>query len=146
MKIFGSAALGAACALAVIVAPSFGDSTTRAVGSVTLSGPHQALSFNTHNITSKLGDAYYHNIDATVDYTAKLTCRRITGQDVWFSYTIPAGQGDLTGLGIMWKTRENGTTAGFSVYPVAADAAAACQSGAAPSNSFSITAGHVEVL
>jgi hypothetical protein len=146
MKILASAALVAACALAVIVAPSFGGSTTRAAGAVTLAAPRQALEFQTHNISKNLGSATYRNIDAAVGYTARMTCRRIVGKDIWFSYTIPAGQGDLTGLSLMWATREGGASAGFSTFVAAADAVSACQSGAAPSSTHAITAGAVEVL
>ena len=103
--------------------------------------PDQHLTFSVY-VTG--GTYSYVNVDniPQVDYSGAPSCVDFdpgTPGTLRFSYQIPAGEGGLTGLWIVWKVTGGATpTAGFAVPANEAAATAACQNGFAPTNSYPV--------
>ncbi len=105
--------------------------------------PDQHLTFSV--VDAPDGGVYgYVNIDAVdVDYAGAPSCVDYdagTPNILRFAYQIPAGEGALTGLWIVWRVGGGATpTAGFSVAPDGPGATAMCNDGSfVPANGYPV--------
>jgi hypothetical protein len=110
----------------------------QAVGGI----PDQHLTFSLYDPDG--GNYSYVNIDAAgVDYAGAPSCVDFdagTPNVLRFAYQIPAGEGALTGLWVVWRVTGGGApTAGFSVAADGPDATAKCNDSAfAPASSYDV--------
>jgi hypothetical protein len=124
-------------------------------GSVTLANPTQTLSFSAfdYGTSRDRGTVTYTNPGAGVSYTANVLCAWVNpGTDTAvFAYQIPAGEGALSGLYIVWKVTDGGSpgedndTAGFAVVANQGAAIAACTSGTVATTNYVVTDGNIVV-
>src|SRR5688572_23824351 len=85
---------------------------------------NQKLQFEAHDLglpEADRGTAHYRNLDAGVEYTAKIVCASVTPDTVRFGYFIPEDEPGLGGVPIVWQVTDGGSpgagndTAAFTV-------------------------------